>query len=216
MKKSIESRFVALTVAVWSCLVAGVVLAFAWYDVRPASSNAVAPAVFPTQTQILSPVSNQPRTVVAIFVHPRCPCSRASLTELAHLIRNHPNDTEFHIIFFKPTTQSFDWVRSDNLYTKALAMANGAVNVTVSIDDDGKEAERFHADVSGFTVAYDQQGHLLFSGGITASRGHEGKNAGEEALRSAIEHQQGQYTGVIAHSALAPVFGCGIHTNPTN
>ena len=53
-------------------------------------------------------------------------------------------------------------------------------------DVEGVEARRFGAQTSGTTSLYSPDGRLLFSGGITSSRGHEGDNAGEDALTQAI------------------------------
>ncbi len=204
------SRLTAFLVGIWSCCVATVVVGFAWYDMRPTQLSAVAPPVLPASTQIIA--HNLPqRPIVAMFVHPRCPCSRASLKEFSSVVRNLSNDADFRVIFFKPALQNLDWVRRDNLFATASAMKN----VAVSIDEDGKEAERFGAETSGFVVAYDTQGRLLFSGGITGSRGHEGKNAGEELLQTMIR-SAGQRGAPTVQPAQSPVFGCAILANPAN
>ncbi len=204
------SRLTAFLVGIWGCCVALAVVGFAWYDVRPAQSSVIAPPVLPASAQIIA--HNLPqRPVVAMFVHPRCPCSRASLKEFSSVVRNLSNDADFRVIFFKPASQNLDWVRRDNLF----ATASGMKNVAVSIDEDGKEAERFGAETSGFVVAYDTQGRLLFSGGITGSRGHEGKNAGEELLRTMIRTVQ-ENGAPTEQPAKSPVFGCAILTNSAN
>ena len=74
--------------------------------------------------------------------------------------------------------------------------------VTIVRDDDGVEAARFHAS-SGATVLYDTQGRLLFSGGITSARGHEGDSAGLQRISSLLR------TGKADRSD-APVYGCSM------
>ena len=69
------------------------------------------------------------------------------------------------------------------------------------IDGDGQEARLFHAVTSGQTVLYDSQGRLLFSGGITASRGHSGDNAGRSAIVSLVNAEVPDRTETL-------VFGC--------
>jgi hypothetical protein len=58
--------------------------------------------------------------------------------------------------------------------------------VTVATDENGIEAGRFGAETSGHTLVFYPSGTLVFSGGITASRGHAGNNAGENAVLAAI------------------------------
>jgi hypothetical protein len=71
------------------------------------------------------------------------------------------------------------------------------------IDDEGAEANRFHAATSGQTLLYDADGRLLFSGGITGSRGHAGDNAGENAIVSWVN------SGAAARTETS-VFGCAL------
>jgi hypothetical protein len=70
-------------------------------------------------------------------------------------------------------------------------------------DDDGIEAARFGAATSGFTVVYDAHGRLLFRGGLTASRGHEGDSFGQRRVVSLLT------TGAADRSD-SPVFGCAL------
>ena len=59
----------------------------------------------------------------------------------------------------------------------------------------------FHAETSGQTALYDATGNLLFSGGITSARGHEGDNDGRAAVVSLL-------TSDGAEERETPVFGC--------
>jgi hypothetical protein len=74
-------------------------------------------------------------------------------------------------------------------------------------DADGSEARRFGAETSGHTLLFDPNGSLLFSGGITASRGHAGRNAGESAIIAAVNGKRTDRTGT-------PVFGCSLISQP--
>ena len=49
-------------------------------------------------------------------------------------------------------------------------------------DISGDEARRFGAATSGEALLYSPSGKLLFHGGITPSRGHEGGSVGRDAL----------------------------------
>jgi hypothetical protein len=68
------------------------------------------------------------------------------------------------------------------------------------VRDDGAEAWRFGARVSGQVMVYDHAGRLQFSGGITGARGHEGDNAGRDAIEALLAGRP--------HAASAFVFGC--------
>lgn len=76
--------------------------------------------------------------------------------------------------------------------------------VSTAIDAGGLEAARFGAATSGHTLLYGQNGALLFSGGITGSRGHSGDNIGADAVVDLA-------AGRPARTRSTPVFGCPIH-----
>jgi hypothetical protein len=82
-------------------------------------------------------------------------------------------------------------------------MATAITGARVLLDQDGREARRFHVVGSGHTLLFLPSGELLFSGGITGSRGHEGDNPGAEAIVDRLNY---------GHSAVAktPVFGCAL------
>ena len=75
--------------------------------------------------------------------------------------------------------------------------------VHVLRDDGAREAERFGIATSGTVALYDARGKLLFHGGITPARGHEGDSFGRERVISLLA------TGK-ADRADAPVFGCAL------
>jgi len=91
-------------------------------------------------------------------------------------------------------------IRTD-LFQSAAAIPG----VTVEIDRGDNEARRFAAASSGQTLLYDPQGDLVFSGGITASRGHWGDNDGEEAILALIAKER-------ANLCQTPVYGCELFT----
>src|SRR5712691_5642885 len=64
------------------------------------------------------------------------------------------------------------------------------------------------APTSGQTVLYDSQGRLLFSGGITGSRGHSGDNAGRSSIVSLVN-------AGVADQKETIVFGCPLF-NPNS
>lgn len=136
------------------------------------------------------------RATLVMTAHPHCPCTRASIGELARLMTQAQGRVTAYVLFVKPSNFSGEWTHSD-LWASAAAIPG----VTPVRDDDGVEAGRFHAATSGQTVLYDAAGNLLFSGGITGARGHSGDNAGRAAVVSLL-------TAGEAERRDAPVFGC--------
>lgn len=101
-----------------------------------------------------------------------------------------------YVLFIKPEGASVDWGNTD-LWQSAAAIPG----VNVVEDSAGIEARLFNVATSGQTLLYNTQGQLLFSGGITASRGHFGDNAGEGAIVAIVNAEAPTQTET-------PVFGC--------
>lgn len=136
------------------------------------------------------------RATLVMLAHPHCPCTRASLGELARLMAQAQGRAQAYVLFVKPSDFPDGWEQTD-----LLTSASAIPGVTVVRDDEGVEAGRFRAATSGQTMLYDAGGKLLFSGGITGARGHEGDNAGRAAVVSLL-------TADEAGQAGTPVFGC--------
>ena len=137
-----------------------------------------APSEWPTESQ-LKRSGNQPTLIM--FVHPKCPCSRASAGELELIMAHAQGKVNAKVLFYRPGNLSDSWKETDLL--KSVRRIPG---VQVIEDLDGTEAKRFHIFTSGSTVLYDSKGHLLFSGGITPWRGHSGDNAGRSAINALL------------------------------
>ena len=150
---------------------------------------------WPAEAQV-TPDSTQDTLVM--FVHPQCPCTRASMEELNRLLAQSRGRVAAHVFFFKPEGFSNDWVQAD-LWRSAKAIPGVAVHE----DTDGKQAQLFGAETSGYVLLYDTHGQLLFHGGITGSRGHAGDNAGEEAIVSLL-------AGKTVSLKQTPVYGCSL------
>jgi hypothetical protein len=138
------------------------------------------------------------RPTLLMFVHPHCPCSRASLAELSNLATSCRDRMSIEVLFVKPAGCDDDWERTD-LLTTAQRIPGG----TVALDRNGTESIRFGATTSGETLLFDSGGGLLFRGGITPSRGHEGDNAG----RATVEALVTRGSAVVSES---PVYGCSL------
>ena len=194
--KMIKSYGLLLLVAVWILLVGGGMKILANYQNAP-GQTAHAQTDWPAQSRF-SRSTNSPTLVM--FAHPQCPCTRASLSELARIMAQCDGKLAARVVFLKPSGMSETWLHSDS-----WGAAAAIPGVQVERDEKGVLANEFDAKTSGQVLVYDVTGRLVFSGGITDSRGHEGDNAGSEAIVSLVS------TG-RAKNARTPVFGCAIFT----
>ncbi|MGB7922630.1 MAG: hypothetical protein WCF57_05240 [Pyrinomonadaceae bacterium] len=167
-------RVISVTfIVIWGCAVSTGLWILWGYENRPGVS-AQAPAVWPADSRIQRA---RERATLVMLAHPHCPCTRASIGELASLMAHTQGRVTAYVLFLKPEGFSEDWEKTD-LWQSASRIPG----VSAVIDDGGVEARRFHAATSGQTILYDAEGRLMFSGGITASRGHAGDNAGRSSI----------------------------------
>jgi hypothetical protein len=138
------------------------------------------------------------RDTLVMFVHPQCPCTRASVEELNRLIAQSRGNIAAQVWFFRPPGFSDDWVHAA-LWQSASAIPG----VTTHEDPGGARAKEFGAETSGQVLLYDPQGTLLFKGGITSGRGHAGDNAGVDAIVAILD-------GKSAPVRETAVYGCSL------
>jgi hypothetical protein len=136
-----------------------------------------------------------------MFLHPHCVCSRASLSNLQHLLSRLPVKPGIDVVFTNPGGVTRGWEHG-SLWEQAQRIEGARLLV----DDSAHEAHVFTTYTSGSTLVYDARGRLLFSGGITASRGHEGPSFGEEQIALLLTAGQ---RGLGA----TPVFGCAMEND---
>jgi hypothetical protein len=156
-----------------------------------------APLRWPQTSRI---VRTPGHAMLVLAAHPHCPCTRATLTELDRLLVRADGRLEAAVLFVKPRGAPTGWEQTD-LWERVAAMPRARP----VLDVDGVEAHRFHALTSGQALVYDAAGKLLFSGGITPARGHEGDSAGRAYILAALG-------GARLEHPTAPVFGCALDT----
>jgi hypothetical protein len=159
---------------------------------------------------VVTLIGDKPNLVM--FAHPQCPCTKASLAELELLAAKAKNRFHATVVFYEPT-DTRDMTRtslgrfepSTWTNTPLVRLARSIPGVLVAFDRDAALAKRFGAETSGHTVVYSSDGRLLFSGGITGSRGHSGFNAGYETVLNILNGAPAQLS-----KGTAPVFGCDL------
>jgi hypothetical protein len=186
-----NASFYGLT-AIWFGLVVAGFAQMASYQSTPGQS-AKAARRMPTVAQI-NPVGGT--GTIVMFIHPKCPCTQASLSELERLVSQIPAETRTYVVCAVPAEAGADW-----LDTALVSRARSLAGVVVLNDTDGAMLSAFDAKTSGETFVYDKNSERIFHGGITSSRGHEGANAGRFAVAELLG-------GRTEKSCTTPIFGC--------
>jgi len=182
-------------VVLWAVAVVGGMAMLADYKYRPGARADEQP-LWPADSKL---ARGRAVPTLVMFAHPKCTCTRASLTELAELMAEARGNVRAHVVFMKPSEQDGDWAHSDT-----WDQAREIRGVEVSIDVDAAEAHRFGAQTSGQVVLYGVDGRLLYAGGITSARGHVGTSIGHRRLLALLTHRATDaHTGNVYGCALA-------------
>lgn len=141
-------------------------------------------------------------STVLLFLHPQCPCSRATLSELSRVAARVTRPVKYHVYFVVANPGDRGWQHSP-LYAQAARLPDAAIEA----DALGVQAQRYGVHTSGQLIVYGADGALAFSGGITPSRGHEGDNAGKDRLLGVLN-------ATSSRMPEAPVYGCRLPAGP--
>jgi hypothetical protein len=190
MSARLRPAVVAIAAVTWIIGIAAGFLALRTYSATPGPSGVVA-----TRWPAAALPRPDGRPTILMVVHPECPCSRASIGELGRVMARTRRKAAAEVLVAVPPELA------DRPESDLIRSARAIPGVRVTVDRGARATAAFGALVSGHTLLYDAAGALVFEGGITASRGHAGDNANEDALVAAIE------TGRPTRRR-APVFGC--------
>ena len=197
----------------WLSGIAGGFICLERYSFTPGRS-AQAPLRWPHESALKRALD---RPTLLLFAHPKCPCTQASLGELAVLMAHLKQPVTAYAVFCLPDPCPPGWNETD-----LWRDAENIPGVTACIDAGAKEGGRFGSYTSGQVLLYNAQGELSFSGGITESRGHFGDNEGRLALARIIDKTppfapleggiesslEGGEAPCPAGTSTFPVFGC--------
>lgn len=183
-------------VALWGLLVVVGTLCWAYYESLPGVA-ANAPA-FWTGYSALQLGKQRPTLVVVL--HPKCPCSKATVSELAVLMDRWLQDIRAYVVFMQIDDE--DGASDESSLREAVVKIPG---VEVLDDRDGAILGQLGAFTSGQTYLYDSQGKLIFQGGLTPVRGQTGTNRGSLAIASYL-------TSSVVRDQQTPVYGCSLNS----
>lgn len=154
------------------------------------------PSMWPSTTRVHREADHP---CLLMFAHSECPCTRASLGELEKIIARNVESMSATVVYFEPTVAG----RANSSRSTICSIAGAQTFV-----DDGSESRRFNVTTSGQTLLYGRDGRLLFSGGITAARGHAGDSEGGQAIETLLRGE----TPAVRQT---PVYGCSIAQQPS-
>jgi len=186
---------VAAAGLLWVAAVGGGLSATWRFENAPGVDLYSAPRMWPSGSSI---PRSPGRPLLVLVVHPQCPCTKATIGELALIMARAHGTTDAHVLFYRPAGVAADWHETD-LWRAATQIPG----VHVSVDHGGIEQRRFAVMTSGHTLLYGADGALQFSGGITPARGHSGDNAGRTAISSLL-------MGAPSDRHTTFIFGCSL------
>lgn len=142
-------------------------------------------------------IDDKKRSLI-FFYHPHCPCTKATIRCLERIFTRFDDQPNFVAVAYCPGTEHDSWIESS-----LTATLRNVDQSQVVIDRDGKYCMNFGVCTSGHAVVYDDTGRLIFSGGVTPGRGHEGHSRAASDLLNKINGLSGE----VSHW---PVYGCPI------
>jgi hypothetical protein len=160
-----------------------------------AGDSLSSPSSWPANTALQR---SETGNTVLLFLHPKCPCSRASLHKFEQLLSHHTK-VRAYAIFIKPLGADASWNK-----TELTEQANAIANLVTIEDNNQAEMLVFKAATSGLVLNYDQRGDLNFVGGITPGRGHEGDCQGSELLDKILAYETSPKPALTR----SDVYGC--------
>jgi hypothetical protein len=186
---------VTASVAIWLASAVGGLSLLSGYSLAPGVAGAPS-SRWPIESRL--PQGSDSARLVMV-VHPHCPCSRASIGELATLMAHEQGRLKASVVFVEPPGFAGSWAKTD------LWASAGLIPGVTRVIDGGREARLFSAATSGQTMVYDANGRLLFTGGITDARGHYGDNGGVRSIAMILDDRAPARNSAVAKT---PVYGC--------
>jgi hypothetical protein len=200
LRPRLRNGWIYMLIVLWGTAVSAGTIGLWRYQLTPGVTPAPAQAVWPADAAV---PTHPGRPTLVMIAHPQCSCTRASLNELRRLIVRFGELKERPVVYLSVIVPEGVGPR----WTEGPVLSNAASirDLNVVLDPGGRFAQRFGATTSGHVLLYAADGSLLFSGGITAARAHEGDAAGQEAIVAALY-------GRTAVAQSTPVFGCALQS----
>jgi hypothetical protein len=197
-----QNRFILVFGALWLGAIGTGIGLLADYAAEPGQVGETLD-VWPQDSNLIRDEDNY---TILLAVHPRCPCTRATIEELEGVLAKSSITPQIFALIFEPShdgSESTELSRKDEDFartsiSKKLSKLNG---VELISDPGSLIAQSFGAMTSGHALVYSPTGSLVYSGGLTPTRAHVGPNTGSSTLLKLL-------TGGEPVIQDAPVYGC--------
>ena len=143
---------------------------------------------------------------LVLFIHPRCPCTKATIRSLERIYHRMPQRPKLVVYAFYPQDRGESWAESA-LTDYVTAFADAALIP----DRNGDACLRYGVTTSGHLMLFDRHDRLVFSGGITPGRAHEGDCISSKDLLKKCRNESS-----VAAPSNWPVYGCPIIATEVN
>jgi hypothetical protein len=204
----IRRGILACAAVLWMAAVGAGFTYLSRYSVEP-GTPASAPDEWPHDSRLPAP---RGKYQLVMTIHPHCPCSRASVTELNNLMALlRRNQVKGYVLVVKPADLPDAWID-----TEAYRRAGRIPGIDVMVDVDGKEAARLGAATSGQVLLYGPDARLRFAGGITPDRGHLGDSPGRQRILSLVRNGTTDATDSLVFGCDLDAKVCTRHPHPEN
>lgn len=137
------------------------------------------------------------QTSLFIFYHPHCPCTMSTARMFSRIENSIATNPKVVAVAYCPKDESTTWI--DSRITEVFRK----LSATVIADRGAVVAQKFGVETSGHVLVYQASGRLVFDGGITPGRGHEGDCPASRNLIQKVSAHSGQLDQW-------PVYGCPI------
>jgi len=134
------------------------------------------------------------KPLLIVVLHSQCPCSLATIENLINLPETDRSQLKIRLVFTGPN-------QSDSKVNEESEVLAGVDREYLT---ESQVLSRYGARTSGQAYLYSRGGDLIFSGGLTDSRGIQGDSAGLLAIRETVAGRK--------CIAKAPVYGCVLQT----
>ena len=192
-RRFVITAALALAALLWTFTIGAMYRSVRQFETTPGRA-AAAHDSWPDASRLAQPAG---AWTLVTLIHPHCSCSEATVEELHTILEKAPPSVRSYVLVFRPSDFPAGWEN-----TEVVRAARHLPRTNVIVDVDAREARLFGGFTSGQTFLYDGNGHLRFSGGVTALRGHAGFNRGSADVLQIAKSG----TGKASH----PVFGCAI------
>lgn len=192
LRSRVSTWLVLAAIAIWAGFLA---IGFGWLFWHESLAGVESSKPLPAKAMRVS----VPGPALVMFAHPHCPCTHSSLQQLELLLARAPELQTVQVVFLQSKTPDYSWSHS-----LLVQQAEHISRVQIDWQSEANLIAEYGSLASGHVMLFHQDGRLLFSGGLTDSRGHEGTSAGTAAILSHLRGEPG--------AARTPVYGCSLVT----